>query len=79
MSESTEITVAQDNEMGILPVGKLLRKMALPLIFSMFVQFLYGLVNIILDPIMEILRFIIAVFFIRATYKKQIMNLEETT
>ena len=79
MSESTEMTVAQDNEMGTLPVGKLLRKMALPLIFSMFVQVLYGLVNIILDPIMEILRFIIAVFFIRTTYKKQIMNLEETT
>ena len=27
-------------------------------------------------PIMEVLRFIIAVFFIRTTYKNQIMNLE---
>ena len=45
MSENTETTAAQGNEMGTLPVGKLLRKMALPLIFSMFVQVLYGLVD----------------------------------
>lgn len=35
----------QENEMGTLPVGKLLRKMSLPLIISMFVQVLYGLVD----------------------------------
>ena len=45
MSETTETISAQGNEMGTLPVGKLLRKMALPLIFSMFVQVLYGLVD----------------------------------
>lgn len=45
MSENTEIMAAQDNEMGTLPVGKLLRKMSIPLIFSMFVQVLYGLVD----------------------------------
>lgn len=32
-------------EMGSMPVGKLLRKMSLPLIISMFVQVLYGLVD----------------------------------
>lgn len=32
-------------EMGNMPVGKLLRKMSLPLIISMFVQVLYGLVD----------------------------------
>lgn len=35
----------QENEMGTLPIGKLLRKMSLPLIISMFVQVLYGLVD----------------------------------
>lgn len=33
------------NEMGTLPIGTLLRKMSLPLIISMFVQVLYGLVD----------------------------------
>ncbi|MDE6600865.1 MAG: MATE family efflux transporter [Lachnospiraceae bacterium] len=33
------------NEMGSLPVGRLLRKMSMPLIFSMLVQVLYGLVD----------------------------------
>ena len=37
-------TVAE-NEMGTLPIGKLLRKMSLPLIISIFVQVLYGLVD----------------------------------
>ena len=45
MSRNGEVTALQENEMGTLPVGKLLRKMALPLIFSMFVQVLYGLVD----------------------------------
>lgn len=44
MGEKAETAVLQENEMGTLPVGKLLRKMSLPLIFSMFVQVLYGLV-----------------------------------
>ena len=35
----------QKNEMGTLPIGKLLRKMSLPLIISMLVQVLYGLVD----------------------------------
>ena len=33
------------NEMGTLPVGRLLRKMSMPLIISMFVQVLYSLVD----------------------------------
>lgn len=33
------------NEMGSLPVGRLLKKMSMPLIISMFVQVLYGLVD----------------------------------
>lgn len=33
------------NEMGSLPIGRLLRKMSMPLIFSMLVQVLYGLVD----------------------------------
>ena len=45
MSKNTEVAALQENEMGTLPVGTLLRKMALPLIFSMFVQVLYGLVD----------------------------------
>ena len=45
MSENTESIAAQGNEMGTLPVGRLLRKMSVPLIFSMFVQVLYGLVD----------------------------------
>ena len=45
MSEHTASIAAQGNEMGTLPVGRLLRKMSVPLIFSMFVQVLYGLVD----------------------------------
>ena len=37
--------VLETNEMGTLPIGKLLRKMSIPLIISMFVQVLYGLVD----------------------------------
>ena len=37
--------VIEKNEMGTLPIGKLLRKMSIPLIISMFVQVLYGLVD----------------------------------
>ena len=33
------------NEMGSLPIGRLLRKISMPLIFSMLVQVLYGLVD----------------------------------
>lgn len=33
------------NEMGSLPVGRLLKKMSMPLIISMLVQVLYGLVD----------------------------------
>lgn len=45
MSENAASIAAQGNEMGTLPVGRLLRKMSVPLIFSMFVQVLYGLVD----------------------------------
>lgn len=45
MSKNEEVTALQENEMGTLPVEKVLRKMSLPLIFSMFVQVLYGLVD----------------------------------
>lgn len=45
MRENTESIAAQGNEMGTLPVGRLLREMSVPLIFSMFVQVLYGLVD----------------------------------
>lgn len=37
--------MTQENEMGTLPVGKLLRKMSVPLIISMLVQVLYGMVD----------------------------------
>ncbi len=40
-----EADVVQENEMGTLPIGKLLRKMSLPLIIPMLVQVLYGLVD----------------------------------
>ena len=33
------------NIMGSLPIGRLLRKMSMPLIFSMLLQVLYGLVD----------------------------------
>ena len=33
------------NEMGSLPIGRLLRKMSMPLIFSILVQVLYRLVD----------------------------------
>lgn len=33
------------NEMGGLPIGRLLRKISMPLLFSMLVQVLYGLVD----------------------------------
>ena len=35
----------ETSEMGSLPVGRLLKKMSMPLIISMFVQVLYGLVD----------------------------------
>lgn len=38
-------TQNEENEMGTMPVGRLLRKMSIPLIISMFVQVLYGLVD----------------------------------
>lgn len=34
-----------ENKMGIQPIGKLLRDMSMPLIISMFVQVLYGMVD----------------------------------
>ena len=45
IGEKAETENLRENEMGTLPIGKLLRKMSLPLIFSMFVQVLYGLVD----------------------------------
>ncbi len=43
LSKNAQAEAVQENEMGTLPIGKLLRKMALPLIISMLVQVLYGL------------------------------------
>ncbi len=37
--------VGAENEMGTAPVGRLLRKMAVPLVFSMLIQVLYGLIS----------------------------------
>ena len=35
----------QENKMGVMPVGKLLVNMALPMIISMLVQALYNVVD----------------------------------
>ena len=35
----------QENKMGVMPVGKLLVNMALPMIISMLVQALYNIVD----------------------------------
>lgn len=40
-----EATTLQENKMGIMPVGKLLANMALPMILSMLVQALYNVVD----------------------------------
>ena len=45
LSRNAGDETAAENEMGTLPIGKLLRKMSLPLIISMLVQVLYGLVD----------------------------------
>ncbi len=45
LSRNARDETAAENEMGTLPIGKLLRKMSLPLIISMLVQVLYGLVD----------------------------------
>ncbi len=38
-------TVLQENKMGVMPIGKLLANMALPMIMSMLVQALYNVVD----------------------------------
>ena len=38
-------TIAKENKMGVMPVGKLLANMALPMIISMLVQALYNVVD----------------------------------
>ena len=35
----------QENKMGVMPIGKLLYNMALPMIISMMVQALYNVVD----------------------------------
>ena len=40
-------TTLKENKMGVMPVGKLLVNMALPMIVSMLVQALYNVVDII--------------------------------
>ena len=35
----------RENKMGVKPIGKLLRNMALPMIISMLVQALYNIVD----------------------------------
>ena len=43
MSENTNIQT--ENKMGVMPVGKLLIQMALPMMISMLVQALYNIVD----------------------------------
>ena len=38
-------TTLKENKMGVMPVGKLLMNMALPMIISMLVQALYNVVD----------------------------------
>ena len=42
---STPNSPLQENKMGVMPVGKLLFNMALPMIISMMVQALYNVVD----------------------------------
>ena len=45
MESKTNAPVLQENKMGVMPVGKLLFNMALPMIISMIVQALYNVVD----------------------------------
>lgn len=45
MEKMTNQDVAQENKMGVMPVGKLLFNMAMPMIISMLVQALYNIVD----------------------------------
>ena len=45
---ATEVTAPRENKMGVMPLGKLLVQMSLPMMISMFVQSLYNIVDSIL-------------------------------
>lgn len=45
MESKMNAPVLQENKMGVMPVGKLLFNMALPMIISMIVQALYNVVD----------------------------------
>ena len=40
-----QMTERKENKMGVMPVGKLLVNMSLPIMISMFVQALYNVVD----------------------------------
>ena len=45
MKQMTGTPDLQENKMGVMPVGKLLTNMALPMIISMLIQALYNVVD----------------------------------
>ncbi|MBO5953168.1 MAG: MATE family efflux transporter [Oscillospiraceae bacterium] len=45
MSDERRLPAAGENKMGVMPVGKLLANMAIPMILSMLVQALYNIVD----------------------------------
>ena len=45
MSDNTKPVVQTENKMGVMPLGKLLVQMSLPMMISMFVQSLYNIVD----------------------------------
>ena len=49
-TKNTAGAAVQENKMGVLPVGKLLAGMAIPMMISMLVQALYNVVDSIFVP-----------------------------
>lgn len=47
-NESKSVAVPEENKMGVMPVGRLLFSMSLPMMLSMLVQALYNIVDSIL-------------------------------
>ena len=45
MQDKREGAAPQENKMGVLPVGRLLASMAIPMMISMLVQALYNVVD----------------------------------
>ena len=44
-NESKSVAVPEENKMGVMPVGRLLFSMSLPMMLSMLVQALYNIVD----------------------------------